>query len=507
MWTLIFGWWLALWCLFFAGLVWIAEAVGGGNAGYASALFGLGWYIWWPFGKYLEGEGRSKRRQHILEQEALDADDEDAADFKHGNEHSADVDHSGQRIPSSSSGSSTSTHTIRKGESTERSPAPGNDNNERQPLLAKNKATGHAHTVTFAQSAHDGVKAKHYGAASHGNGNGNGNGYVSSDSAGSDTLVDTAIDSASRNASLIARMLGAVVYWLVFGLFIAPALGTVCLLCWGMVITIPMAKLTWALLRYMARRPLTIKYRSAPKIAVVSTSASPDVEGEDPDVSGSGFTIRQPRLKAGQLAPTSGPESTILLCAYRAVGLQYYKYTVGGVNIMFVNLLPLVFFTIFDGLVMLPYAEHHGVTNPLLKLLTSQALVFILSIASVIPLSYFIGMAVASISAQSSIGMGAVINATFGSIIEIILYSIALTQGKGKLVEGSIIGSILAGVLLMPGASMCSGAFKRKEQRFNAKSAGVTSTMLIMAIIGALTPTLFYQTYGSVSASFFSQSE
>ncbi|EGN98023.1 hypothetical protein SERLA73DRAFT_138257, partial [Serpula lacrymans var. lacrymans S7.3] len=120
-----------------------------------------------------------------------------------------------------------------------------------------------------------------------------------------------------------------------------------------------------------------------------------------------------------------------------------------------------------------------------------------MSLASVIPLSYFIGMAVASISAQSSIGMGAVINATFGSLIEIILYSIALTQGKGHLVEGSIVGSLLAGVLLMPGMSMCSGALRKKEQKFNAKSAGVTSMMLIMAFIGTLTPTLFYQTYGN----------
>jgi Ca2+:H+ antiporter len=97
---------------------------------------------------------------------------------------------------------------------------------------------------------------------------------------------------------------------------------------------------------------------------------------------------------------------------------------------------------------------------------------FIMSLASVIPLSYFIGMAVASISAQSSAGMGSVINATFGSIIEIILYAIALKEGHGLIVEGSIIGSLIAGVTLMPGVSMVSGAFKRKEQKFNAKSAG-----------------------------------
>jgi Ca2+:H+ antiporter len=227
-----------------------------------------------------------------------------------------------------------------------------------------------------------------------------------------------------------------------------------------------------------------------------SPSSSPTLENEGQD---SAYTFRRARLRVGQLAPTPGPDSTVLLCIYRAIGWEYYKYTVGGVNIMFVNLLPLVFFTIFDGLVLLPMVEHRHKPNPLLELLASQALIFVLGLASVIPLSYFIGMAVASISAQSSIGMGAVINATFGSVIEIVLYSIALTQGKGKLVEGSIVGSFLAAVLLMPGGSMISAAFKRKEQKFNARSAGVTSTMLIMAVIGTLTPTLFYQTYGSVS--------
>jgi Ca2+:H+ antiporter len=65
-------------------------------------------------------------------------------------------------------------------------------------------------------------------------------------------------------------------------------------------------------------------------------------------------------------------------------------------------------------------------------------------------------------------------------------------------VEGSIIGSIFAGILFLPGLSMCFGAIKRKTQRFNAKSAGVTSTMLLFAVIAAFGPTLFYQIYGTV---------
>lgn len=240
-------------------------------------------------------------------------------------------------------------------------------------------------------------------------------------------------------------------------------------------------------------------------MSALSETPSPEAEGDDLPQAPQ-FSVKHTRLAEGQLAPSGSPTSTVLLCTYRAVGSQYYKYTVGGVNILFVNLLPVVFFVIFDGLVLLKMVErleHEGKHVPaFLAAIASQGLIFFLSLLSVIPLSYFIGMAVASISAQSSIGMGAVINATFGSIIEIILYSIALTQGKGRLVEGSIVGSLLAGVLLMPGMSMCSGALKRKEQRFNAKSAGVTSMMLIMAIIGALTPTLFYQTYGNVGFAY-----
>ena len=85
-----------------------------------------------------------------------------------------------------------------------------------------------------------------------------------------------------------------------------------------------------------------------------------------------------------------------------------------------------------------PYViKHPHLHGGFLAWISSQSVIFVCALGSVIPLSYFIGMAVASISAQSSIGMGAVINATFGSIIEIILYAIALTQEKARLVEGS----------------------------------------------------------------------
>ncbi|CZR44997.1 uncharacterized protein FPRO_14749 [Fusarium proliferatum ET1] len=98
---------------------------------------------------------------------------------------------------------------------------------------------------------------------------------------------------------------------------------------------------------------------------------------------------------------------------------------------------------------------------------------FLGSFLGIIPLVYIIGQVVASISTQSSMGISAALNAMFSTIFEVVFYCVAIGCRKGKLVEGCIIRSILAGVLFLPGISMCFGALRRKTQRFNAKSPSV----------------------------------
>jgi len=192
----------------------------------------------------------------------------------------------------------------------------------------------------------------------------------------------------------------------------------------------------------------------------------------------------------GSARDPDAPHSSIVVCTYRAVGLKYWKYTIDGTNVFLINLVAIVFLVIFN------WAVLDGVWH-VKSVFTSPAFLFIGGLVSIIPLAYFIGQAVASISAQSSMGLGAAINAFFSTIVEVFLYCVALRQGKAQLVEGSIVGSIFAGILFLPGLSMCCGAIKRKTQRFNSKSAGVTSTMLLFAVIAAFSPTLFYQIYGT----------
>jgi len=251
---------------------------------------------------------------------------------------------------------------------------------------------------------------------------------------------------------------GRVIFFLFFYGLITPSLLIVSGICWFLVFWIPMGKVTVLLFTHLRRHPLALSFQSD-----TAYSRGADI-----------------------------PNSSILLCTYRAVGSKYWKYTVDGTNIFLINLMAVVLFVIFDYYILLEVLE-------LELLITHPAFLFVAALFSIIPLAYFIGQAVASISAQSSMGLGAAINAFFSTLVEVFLYCIALNQGKGQLVEGSIIGSIFAGVLFLPGLSMCFGAIKRKTQRFNAKSAGVTSTMLLFAVIAAFCPTLFYQIYGTVS--------
>ncbi|KAF8747312.1 hypothetical protein RHS01_11340 [Rhizoctonia solani] len=454
-WTLVFGWWLAIIFIVVSGPLWLLPR---GGRQYGSLVFGLGWYIFWPFGKYVEGD---------LDEEERAQFEEELAEAEGLNQSHVHQDH---RV--------STTETIRPNRERSTSNANGHEQtaswvppSEHTPLLNSTEPS----TVSPPPL----LPAKSYGA-------------VPSDLA----------DPLHSPDAIRRHWLGQYIYWLVFGLVIFPLLGFVTIICYGLVFTIPMAKLNGALLRNMWRHPLKIRFCAAPPGVVVPTppnasDSEQDEEASTPNANGGppmSYVIKKTRLQPGQAVLTSGRarpyggRSTVLMCTYRALGLKYYKYTIGGVNILFINLIPIVFFVIFDAMVLERLADHKRERGEpvhwILNALTQRAFIFTMSLASVIPLSYFIGMAVASISAQSSIGMGAVINATFGSIIEIILYGIALTDGKGRLVEGSIVGSLLAGVLLMPGASMCSGAMRHKEQRFNAKSAGVTSTMLIMAIIG-----------------------
>eukprot|EP01103_Thecamoeba_quadrilineata_P021276 TRINITY_DN971_c0_g1_i2.p1 TRINITY_DN971_c0_g1~~TRINITY_DN971_c0_g1_i2.p1 ORF type:complete len:435 (+),score=56.46 TRINITY_DN971_c0_g1_i2:992-2296(+) len=123
---------------------------------------------------------------------------------------------------------------------------------------------------------------------------------------------------------------------------------------------------------------------------------------------------------------------------------------------------------------------------------------FILATISIIPISYYIGQAIASISEQSNFAVGAVLNASFGSFIELMLYFSAMRLGSmNELIQGGVTGTLLGMMLFLPGLCLIIGGLKYKNLYFNRASYGVSSVLLLVSIVGAFTPTIFYQAYGS----------
>nr|XP_006812228.1 PREDICTED: low affinity vacuolar monovalent cation/H(+) antiporter-like [Saccoglossus kowalevskii] len=150
---------------------------------------------------------------------------------------------------------------------------------------------------------------------------------------------------------------------------------------------------------------------------------------------------------------------------------------------------------------LLGYIDHEDQVS-------SETTKFVLSLLAIIPLAYYIGMAVTSIAAQSNFAVGAILNATFGSIVEITLYVSALIHGHtndnhcySELVKSALTGTILATLLFIPGLCMILGGIKHHEQAFNWRSAGVTASLLFVCIAGAFAPTIFSKAYGVLICS------
>jgi len=127
----------------------------------------------------------------------------------------------------------------------------------------------------------------------------------------------------------------------------------------------------------------------------------------------------------------------------------------------------------------------------------SALLVFAASALAILPLAKLMGEATEELSLLSSATMGAFLNATFGNATELIIAVFAIKEGLLELVKASITGSIIGNLLLVLGLSMFFGGLKHKEQSFNREIAGVQATMLLIAIIGLVVPSIFTHADGN----------
>lgn len=121
--------------------------------------------------------------------------------------------------------------------------------------------------------------------------------------------------------------------------------------------------------------------------------------------------------------------------------------------------------------------------------------VFALAALAIVPLSALLGHATEELAGHTGPTIGGLLNATLGNLAELIIAVLALRAGLVGLVKASITGSILGNLLLVLGAAQLAGGLRFKTQQFNPNLAGVSISLLIIAVIGLVVPTIFFETH------------
>ncbi|KDO74026.1 hypothetical protein CISIN_1g012771mg [Citrus sinensis] len=126
--------------------------------------------------------------------------------------------------------------------------------------------------------------------------------------------------------------------------------------------------------------------------------------------------------------------------------------------------------------------------------------VFFLSLLGITPLAERLGYATEQLTFFTGATVGGLLNATFGNATELIISIYALKSGMIRVVQLSLLGSILSNMLLVLGcAFFCGGLICcKKEQVFNKASAVVNSGLLLMAVMGLVFPAVLHYTHTEV---------
>src|SRR5205807_5702869 len=107
-----------------------------------------------------------------------------------------------------------------------------------------------------------------------------------------------------------------------------------------------------------------------------------------------------------------------------------------------------------------------------------------------IPAAALMGEATEQLAEHSGPGVAGLLNVTFGNAPELIIALFALGDGLHEVVKASLVGSVAGNALLVLGASMLAGGWRRKRQRYHVRAARALSSVLLIGTVGLLVPSI-----------------
>ncbi len=122
---------------------------------------------------------------------------------------------------------------------------------------------------------------------------------------------------------------------------------------------------------------------------------------------------------------------------------------------------------------------------------SASPVVFFSAALAIIPIARLIVISTEQIARRTGDAIGGLLNATFGNAPELIIALVALRAGYVDMVRASLIGAILANLLLALGVSFLLGGLKHHEQRFNPGATRSYDTMMMLAAASLAVPSGF----------------
>ncbi|KAF2860111.1 Calcium/proton exchanger [Piedraia hortae CBS 480.64] len=126
--------------------------------------------------------------------------------------------------------------------------------------------------------------------------------------------------------------------------------------------------------------------------------------------------------------------------------------------------------------------------------------VFIANFMAIVPLAALLSFATEELSAKLGQTIGGLMNATFGNAVELIVSIVALTKGEIRIVQSSMLGSILSNILLVLGCCFIASGLKRRESRFNETVASTMSSLMAVAATSLIIPATLYASVSGKAA-------
>ncbi|KAM0809782.1 putative Vacuolar calcium ion transporter [Seiridium cardinale] len=126
-----------------------------------------------------------------------------------------------------------------------------------------------------------------------------------------------------------------------------------------------------------------------------------------------------------------------------------------------------------------------------------HTLKFILAYIAMVPCANLIGFAGQELARKMPQVLGVLTETTIASIVEIILFMVLLGRDEYVLIQGAILGSILATMLLCLGTCFIASGVRRDDATFDETISEAGSGLLLTAGVGLAVPAIFERSLSS----------